>query len=318
MRANFSRWCLAAVLFILPAFASAQSSLKAKVSFLEGKAVALNVKGVERSLKTGDTILEGEKIRLETKKSRVVLKVSDGTELRMKGKTQVGFTEFNRTASGKTRKTRLELAWGTLWANVAKLTNKSSRFEVKAGGVVCGVRGTTIVGDKNANSNGGHFYNIHGSVFVDDGNGPKDLPEGMGVEFGSNGLGNPSNFNPNQFNGFNFGGGGEGGGGDNGGSGGGQTGGNGGLTGSGGGGGAGGNGGGGDNGNAGGGSGGGGDNGSSGGSDGLGDLQGGLNDASAQSGDTGRETFNNQVGNNPALGLDFTVPEGLGGAEKAE
>ncbi len=272
MRDTLRRWCFASILLMIPAFASAQSSLKATVSFLEGKAVALNSQGVERQLKTGDTIREGEKIRLTTKKSRVVLKVSDGTELRMKGKTQVGFTEFNRSASGLTRKTRLELAWGSVWAKVAKLTNKSSRFEMKAGGVICGVRGTTVAGEKkDPNSHTGRFENIQGVVFVDDGSGPQPLPEGMGIDFGENGLGG---MNPGRFGGFNFGGGGDDGnnGGDSG-----------------------------NNGNGGGGS---------------NDFDGGLDDASSQGGETGRQGVDNQFRSYDAIGLDFTVPEGLGGAEK--
>jgi hypothetical protein len=277
---------------MIPTFASAQTSLKATVSFLEGKAVALDAKGVERPLKTGDAIREGEKIRLTTKKSRVVLKVSDGTELRMRGKTQVGFTEFNRSTSGMTRKTRLELAWGNVWAKVTKLTNKSSRFEVKAGGVICGVRGTTLAGEKKSeNSRTGSFANIEGVIFVDDGNGPIMVPEGMGVDFGENGLGNLAPYNPSQFHGFNFGGGGDGGegGGDANGDDG--TGGNGQGV-------------------------GGGNDGQGGGGGGMDGTGGGLDDALSQGGETGREGFDNQLRSNDAIGLDFTVPEGLGGGEK--
>ena len=225
MKAKLSRWCIAAALSLLPVLASAQSTMKATVSFLAGKAVALDSKGVVRDLKSGDSIHEGEKIRLETKKSRVVLKVSDGTELRLKGRTQIGFTQFNRSASGQTRKTKLELAWGHIWAKVAKLTNKSSRFEVKAGGVICGVRGTTLAGEFNPDHKEGTFWNIEGHVYVDDGNGPQDVPEGTGTDFASDVLGGNHPGDPGDGGGgfsFNAGGGSSGGGGGDGGGGGGQ------------------------------------------------------------------------------------------------
>jgi len=184
MRVNFSRWCLALFLSLLPALASAQNtSMTATVSFLKGNAVAIDASGKERTLKVGDQVVEKETIRLDTKKSKLFLKVSDGTDLRLAGKTQLSFAEFNHTPSGLTRKTRLELAFGRFWSHVAKLTSKTSRFEVKAGGVICGVRGTTIGGETDGQ---GHttFYNFEGNVFIDDGSGnPQSLPPGTHITF---------------------------------------------------------------------------------------------------------------------------------------
>src|ERR1039458_8256675 len=162
MRANFSRWCLAIFLSFLPAIATAQNtSMTATVAFLKGKAVAIDAAGPERPLKVGDQVVEGEKVRLETNKSKLFLNVSDGTDLRLAGKTQMAFVEFNHSPSGLTRKTRLELAFGRFWSHVAKLTSKTSRFEVKAGGVICGVRGTTIGGETDGQGNT-TFYNFEG------------------------------------------------------------------------------------------------------------------------------------------------------------
>jgi hypothetical protein len=215
-----SRLIYIALLALCPLFAAAQTSMTATVAFVEGNAVVIGAKGAEKKLKVGEKVVEGDAVRLNDKTSRVILTVSDGTELRLKGKTEMRFKQFNRSASGKTRKTKLELAWGSFWAKVAKLTTKSSRFEVKEGGMVCGVRGTVIGGWYDGQTHEGGFYNFEGLVYTDNGEGHQDLPEGhsqpfTGNEYGTQGTNNPGDSNQFQFS---SGGGNEGAGNDNGGS----------------------------------------------------------------------------------------------------
>ncbi|GEM_PF-1923836 len=204
MRANLSRCIYAVLLALCPVLVSA-ASMTAKVAFLEGKAVVIDAAGGEKGLKMGTTLREGDTVRLDNKSSRVVLMLSDGSELRLKGKTQMRFAEFNKSASGATRKTRLELAWGGFWTKVAKLTTKSSRFEVKAGGVVCGVRGTVIGGEFDNQSGEGSFQNFEGDVFLDAGNGPINLGVGQSCPFNPKGLGVPRNMGARQHRQFRFG-----------------------------------------------------------------------------------------------------------------
>ena len=116
MRANLNRLVLAALLILCPLFAAAQTSQKATVVFLKGKAVVIDAKGVEKSLKVGGTVSEGETVNLLNKGTRMVLKLSDRTELRLKGKTEMKFTQFSRSVNGKGRKTQLQLVWGNFWA----------------------------------------------------------------------------------------------------------------------------------------------------------------------------------------------------------
>jgi len=205
MRANFYRWMFAALLALCPVFASAQTSMTATVAFVKGKAVLIGAKGLEKNLKVGSRVVEGNTVRLETKASRIVLKVSDGTELRLKGKAEMRFTQFNQNASGKTRKSRLELVLGSFWAKVAKLTSKSSRFEVKEGGMVCGVRGTVIGGWYDPDNHQGGFYNFEGNVYVDNGQGPQGLPPGQNQPFTGGQFGPPQPNTPGDSDQFQFG-----------------------------------------------------------------------------------------------------------------
>jgi hypothetical protein len=162
--------------------------MTATVAFVKGKAVLIGAKGLEKNLNVGGKVVEGDVVRLATKDSRLVLKVSDGTELRLKGKTEIHFKQFSQTAKGE-RKTQLEVAWGSFWAKVAKLTAKRSRFEVKEGGVVCGVRGTVIGGAYDPKTHEGRFFNFEGVVYTDNGQGPQDLPLGHTQPFSGNQYG---------------------------------------------------------------------------------------------------------------------------------
>lgn len=67
---------------------------------------------------------------------------------------------------GNDFKARFLLAWGRLKANVKKLTTSSSAFEIEAGGVVTGVRGTVfgVEYDKDAQNVSALTY--EGSVFT--------------------------------------------------------------------------------------------------------------------------------------------------------
>jgi hypothetical protein len=199
---------LAALLVLCPILAAAQTSLKATAAFVEGNAVQMDAKGVESILKVGSVVSQGDTVRLKDKTSRVVLKVSDGTELRLRGKTEMRFQQFNQSASGKTRKTKLELAWGSFWAKVAKLTTKSSRFEIKAGGVVCGVRGTVIGGWYNPDKDAGGYYNFQGVVYTDNGHGSHNLPEGYYQPFSGHDFGTQQPNTSDDSKKFNFGSGG--------------------------------------------------------------------------------------------------------------
>jgi len=180
------------VLFLLlPLPALAQTGLQATVAVLVGKASAHAGEDAFRPLHPQDQVHEGDWVQLETQKSKVILKVSDGTEIRLKGRTRVHFVSLRQETAGSTKRIQVALLWGKFWAKVVKLASMESKFEVKAGGVICGVRGTVLGGSYDPEGKRGSFYNFEGHVYVDEGQGPRDLPEGYHDDFTGGHLGKP-------------------------------------------------------------------------------------------------------------------------------
>lgn len=160
------------------------------------KAVFVQVKGKVSVLqdektkpaKVGMSVVEGDEILCESGSARVVLKTDAGNEIRLKGKTRVRFSELQKGATSQ--KTRLELLAGQVWAAVSKLKTAGSRFEIKAGGVVCGVRGTTLGGRYDPKKDKGRFKNHKGKIRVTGkGGSGADVPEGQYCDFGGGLLG---------------------------------------------------------------------------------------------------------------------------------
>lgn len=147
---------LASALILVPAFSGAAPSATSKAtpskskskSDVKPRAVFTNVKGkVEvkkkgsknRSVKKDSTASVGDRI-VADKDANATLRLFDGSELKIGSKTDFQLTKL--TEGEKDKNIKFKLAAGKLWAKVKKLASRRSSFEIEAGGVVCGVRGT--------------------------------------------------------------------------------------------------------------------------------------------------------------------------------
>lgn len=143
------RWFvfLASALILAPALSLAAGKTTSK-SEVKPRAVFTSVKGKVEVRKTGkknrevkkdSTASVGDRI-VASKDANATLRLFDGSELKIDPKTDFRLTKL--TEGEKDKNIGFKLLAGKLWAKVKKLTSRHSSFEIEAGGVVCGVRGT--------------------------------------------------------------------------------------------------------------------------------------------------------------------------------
>ena len=116
------------------------------------------------------TVFEGEKVATGDNAS-AVLRLFDGSEMTISPKTQFTLAALQKPSEDD-KVIKFQLIIGKLLAVVKKLTTAHSTFEIEAGGVVCGVRGTQF----SMNCSGGSKPQvvvevIEGSVYTIDGHG---------------------------------------------------------------------------------------------------------------------------------------------------
>ena len=119
-------------------------------------------------------VTQGDRIMTQ-EDSSAVLRLFDGSELKVDSKTEFVLSEMQKP-SDEDKKFKFSLFIGKLAAVVKKLTSASSSFEIEAGGVVCGVRGTKF----SMNCDGKHnpqvqLHVFEGIVYTIDGKGNKFL-----------------------------------------------------------------------------------------------------------------------------------------------
>ncbi len=93
-----------------------------------------------RLAKVGDTVVQGQRVVTE-KDSNAVLQFFDGSQLTIKPNTDFWLSKLEKP-SDKSKVLKFKMLVGQLIARVTKLGSSDSAFEIQAGGVVCGVRGT--------------------------------------------------------------------------------------------------------------------------------------------------------------------------------
>lgn len=123
-------------------FAAESGGSDAVVTVIQGTARVYaknSIKG--RVLKKGDLISKDQEVRV-AEKSRIEMRFSDGTVMRLSEKSRLTMSElaFNRQTDSK--KVKVDLSLGKLWAKVKKLTTPDSSVEVRTSNAVAGVRGT--------------------------------------------------------------------------------------------------------------------------------------------------------------------------------
>ncbi len=120
------------------------------------------------------TVSEGDRV-IANDDAKATIRLFDGSSLEVSPKTEFVLSKLQKpTEQDKTIKFKLIV--GELLAAVEKLTTSKSSFEIEAGGVVCGVRGTKF----SMNCDGKHnpqvqLHVFEGIVYTIDGKGNKFL-----------------------------------------------------------------------------------------------------------------------------------------------
>lgn len=94
-----------------------------------------------KPLKKNDKIMKGQEVKVG-EKSRIELKYPDGTVMRFAERSTIKIDDITYDGKTQSKKVKVDLGGGKLWANVKKLVTADSKVEVKTVNAVAGVRGT--------------------------------------------------------------------------------------------------------------------------------------------------------------------------------
>ena len=125
----------------LAAAALAQTKT-AQVSALEGTATKARGSAQASPLKTGAGLAQGDIVETGDD-SRIEIKFSDASVLRMGSKARLQLTDVHFGGAAK-RKMTAKLFFGNLWAKVTSVIHGEQKFQVETENAVAGVRGTTF------------------------------------------------------------------------------------------------------------------------------------------------------------------------------
>lgn len=121
----------------------------AAVSVLEGKATRARAKAQPAPLSVGVAVGQGDTI--ETfEDSRLELKFSDGSALRVGPKAKLLLSEAHFGGGPARRRMTARLFFGNLWAKVTSVIQGEQKFAIETENAVAGVRGTTFRVDARA------------------------------------------------------------------------------------------------------------------------------------------------------------------------
>lgn len=152
---------------------SAQSASKGILDSISGS-VSLAGPGTQptRLAQKGENVTEGERVHTGPGATATLL-FFDGSRMDLRSNTSLSISQI-KSLPNQDKILRFKLALGSLVAKVTKLVSSSSSFEIDAGGVVCGVRGTQYSMDYNPGSEklnlkvseGSVYANSHGTQMV--------------------------------------------------------------------------------------------------------------------------------------------------------
>jgi hypothetical protein len=137
------RFFLSIVLFLCLAFtpALAASTTKGVLASVSGQVDVKSKSGkTAYKVPASFTVFEGDTVHVG-KNSSATLMLFDGSELTIGADSQILLASMKKP-SPLDKILKFKLSFGQLLASVKKLATSKSAFEVEAGGVVCGVRGT--------------------------------------------------------------------------------------------------------------------------------------------------------------------------------
>jgi len=130
------------VLVCVPKNSTAQWLFDQNAVFVsvDGKVTVTDTRGTTRLAEKDSEAYEGETVKT-AESSKAVLRFFDGSTLGLNADTQLVISSLKHPAD-KQKEIHFTLMAGWVLARVQKLMTASSLFEIEAGGVVCGVRGT--------------------------------------------------------------------------------------------------------------------------------------------------------------------------------
>ena len=130
-------------------------------------------------------LVEQDRI-VTAKNSKAYLEFQNGGIVEVGPSTDV--TVSTLETGGDDFKARFLLALGKLKAKVKKLTTASSSFEIQAGGVVAGVRGTVFGVDYDPAKKQVAAKTFEGTIFTQSGGKEQIINKGMGMVLGRSGI----------------------------------------------------------------------------------------------------------------------------------
>ncbi|HTC20314.1 MAG TPA: FecR family protein [bacterium] len=141
-----------------PALKAVFESVKGKVTILGPAGIKKKNPHKESAVREGDRVSTG-------KESSATLVMFDGSRLEIGAETSMTISKLQKP-SELDKVLQFKLLVGHLLAQVKKLATSKSSFEVEAGGVVCGVRGTEFAMEYVPKTNSLFVNVVEGSVFT--------------------------------------------------------------------------------------------------------------------------------------------------------
>ncbi|MEK6743704.1 MAG: FecR family protein [Nitrospirota bacterium] len=134
---------VAAMLLIgIPAASVLADDSAAVVTRLDGNASVFTKGGKTGTpIRKNDKLIKGQEVKVG-EKSRIELKYPDGTVMRFAERSTIKIDDITYDSKTQSKKVKVDLGGGKLWANVKKLVTSDSKVEVKTVNAVAGVRGT--------------------------------------------------------------------------------------------------------------------------------------------------------------------------------
>ncbi|HUJ25762.1 MAG TPA: FecR family protein [Myxococcales bacterium] len=120
----------------------------AQVSALEGTATKARGNAAPTALKQGTGLAQGDVVETGAD-SRMEIRFSDASVLRIGSKAKLQLTEAHFGSGPAKRKMTAKLFFGNLWAKVTSVIQGEQKFQVETENAVAGVRGTTFRVDAN-------------------------------------------------------------------------------------------------------------------------------------------------------------------------
>jgi hypothetical protein len=147
-------------LFTQPPTPTATPLLQYSIEDIKGTALIIPLDAtVPETAEEGETVEAGDEL-LTKDDSEMTLALNDNTMIHVSANSQIKVLDLTpNTTQGFS--SRIELILGNILSEVEKLNESESSFEVEAGGVVCGVRGTAFeVQNQGGNVSTSTFHGV--------------------------------------------------------------------------------------------------------------------------------------------------------------